>query len=434
MADTFINPYNFVRYDTDPERIKGQRDVIVHGHDKLAGNSGRLTCELRTLSHIFVGDSYERNRFYRIGSPQDQREFMLPGIPGSSIKGAIRSVAEAIASSCFSLISKMYKDKVHTNYERENCKLSISDKTGLCITCRLFGSSTDDENYNSFSGKVHINDALLSGYFNHLNNYEKIESDDMSILNVQNSLFYFVILRKHTLSGPKPHHEAFYVENKMIRGRKFYYHQNTLEKFYTEEQKETEIDRIQKIIKKRQEEKQNFPEKRIRIPKIPEFDNIELVNPNFVFTFTVDYHNLSNIELGLLCHALQLECNGRNNAGVAHKIGQGKPIGLGSSLIKIIKIEETPSPAERYKKLQNIISITDPDEIAGKINCWIGELESDQNSYFAEGWTDLQYILQYPPYNHAPIKYPSMDWFRSNSLVRLPTPDDVRNNSNMLME
>ncbi|MCG2826306.1 MAG: RAMP superfamily CRISPR-associated protein [Thermoplasmatales archaeon] len=69
-------------------------------------------------------------------------------IPGTSIKGAVRSVAEAISNSC--VIVKGNQEKLGIN----PCKFDLEKgKIQLCPACRIFGIT-------DYSGRVCISDAV----------------------------------------------------------------------------------------------------------------------------------------------------------------------------------------------------------------------------------------------------------------------------------
>lgn len=75
----------------------------------------------------------------------------------------------------------------------------------------------------------------------------------------------------------------------------------------------------------------------------PQFTPMAPVKKDAVFTGRVRFENLSPVELGALCFALDLL------PGLAHKLGMGKPLGLGSVRLKpTLYLEEK---AGRYSKL-----------------------------------------------------------------------------------
>ena len=67
-------------------------------------------------------------------------------IPGSSLKGAIRSIVEAISESCICKVSNRIRRAVPKNFTE--CR----QKERLCIACRMFGAM-------GFQGNVAIQDA-----------------------------------------------------------------------------------------------------------------------------------------------------------------------------------------------------------------------------------------------------------------------------------
>ena len=110
----FLNPYNFVRYLPHREVTSDNPDVQLMGqtepptHDRWIGLSGRITCQLETVTPLFVSDAEDKQvekemgakkkhfsyRFFRLG---DQK-----AIPASSLRGMVRSVFEAVTNSAFS--------------------------------------------------------------------------------------------------------------------------------------------------------------------------------------------------------------------------------------------------------------------------------------------------------------------------------------------
>lgn len=80
-VEKFINPYTFVPFPTSVDKSPPQ------GHEKLSpGNlSGRIAIEWRTITPIMLPQGWHRGRLI---------------MPGSSIKGAVRSLHETITGGC----------------------------------------------------------------------------------------------------------------------------------------------------------------------------------------------------------------------------------------------------------------------------------------------------------------------------------------------
>jgi CRISPR/Cas system CSM-associated protein Csm3 (group 7 of RAMP superfamily) len=306
-----MNPYDFVPIVEDKEPQKS-RPV---GHDKISGKSGLMDCKITTLKPFFIPrpmDEKERKKRKSI----DPQEYILntvngvPVIPGSSIKGVIRSVAEAAANSCVSKFTGGYRykhfgNKINVYYTLPNGFEECQYIEKLCITCRLFGFQSPEK---SFQGKVNISDAKARNGYKNLGRVTLTE-----------------------LLGPKPHHAAFYAlspGSNRIAGRKFYFHHK----------QDAHI---------------------LRSTKKPSHLN-STVNPieDAAFDFKVSFTNLTDDEYKLLLYSLFLEDR------VYHKLGYGKPAGLGSVRIEAEKLTlfDIDDIEKRYKK----ITADDRKEKSGK--------------------------------------------------------------------
>ena len=93
---TFVNPYNFVRID----RTKKHKTVDSTNTEKKL--SGVLHCSFETKTPLAIPDielgkidnvGHASYPFYRINE--------VPSVPGSSIRGMLRSVYETLTDSCF---------------------------------------------------------------------------------------------------------------------------------------------------------------------------------------------------------------------------------------------------------------------------------------------------------------------------------------------
>ncbi|MCK6561903.1 TIGR03986 family CRISPR-associated RAMP protein [candidate division KSB1 bacterium] len=130
----FLNPYNFVRFippsngkseissaDTavgsalkkkgyiQPQAgsTRSKEDLLLGKcppppHDRYIGVSGKIICLLETFSPLFISSAE------RIEHRQDHNAYEFfkidgkPAIPGSSLRGMLRSVFETVTNSCFS--------------------------------------------------------------------------------------------------------------------------------------------------------------------------------------------------------------------------------------------------------------------------------------------------------------------------------------------
>jgi len=148
-------PYDFVPFPKErPDRKKGA------GQDKLDARllSGTLELTLHTLTPVHVGSGY--SDFIKAGNQEylaalqaskpiredgtTRRRYL---IPGSSIKGAVRSIVEAITRSCIRITQGRHRPYIPQGYG--GC-MSVND---LCIACRLFGAQ-------DYQGHVSFEDAV----------------------------------------------------------------------------------------------------------------------------------------------------------------------------------------------------------------------------------------------------------------------------------
>jgi len=108
-----------------------------------------------------------------------------PVVPGSSLKGCIRSIVEAITPSCVR-ITRARRDQLP--HEAQGC----SRKESLCLACRMFGSL-------GYQGLVRFSDAVLT----------EGETE---------------ISAAPPLYMPRGRERRYYRDDQMVAGRKFYQH------------------------------------------------------------------------------------------------------------------------------------------------------------------------------------------------------------------
>lgn len=344
-----MNPYDFVRLSAGgPER----ESVILH--DRFAGLSGRIKCTLTGYTPIFIprprpesaSQGHERlamNR-NRAGAPM---------LPGTSLKGVIRNVAEAASASCFTLPDRLVYERSTVRYALPNAKYQRcpDDQGRLCPACRLFGVLNRGE---VFSGNVTVHDGVArDGY----------------------SLKSFTLA---VLGAPKPRHTAFYAQQPVgkaliVAGRKFYFH------------------RPQGPLERRLQDGQN--------------KTVEAVMPGAVFDFELEYSNLHAADLNLLLFALALWDD------TCHKIGMGKPVGLGSAKLRIAEVT-TLNRSARYQTLNGGWGEAMSD--AGLV-AWVDASVAPFRSSTAPNLQDLHRILRWNESAPDNIRYPDRNWFLDHS-------------------
>ena len=275
-----MNPYDFARIDwaRPPQRRKPNWHYQLVNRQK-ALYSGSLEIDIYAETPIFIADP--RN----VGAnPREAARSMYNAqkdyiIPGSSLKGMLRSVVEALGNGCLTLFDGDY-ERGRVDYTRQASSefQHCTTNTNLCIACRIFGMLKERQG-GVFLGKVNIGDACAQPDRAYL--YDAIYTD--------------------VLVEPKPRHAAFYLDEKgaRIAGRKFYFHHSP------------------------DEEPRSAKGPKVMGGK-PANRYIQPLDRDSGFHFHLDFTALEADEFGVLLLAILLEDEMR------HKIGYGKPLGLGS--------------------------------------------------------------------------------------------------------
>jgi CRISPR/Cas system CSM-associated protein Csm3 (group 7 of RAMP superfamily) len=176
-------PYDFV---TLPEGHIERKEPAGHAEYRGGTVSGVLRGVLvaRTPIHVASGqlEMTDDPRYPLVKA--HVRSAGRPVVPGSSLKGCIRSIVEAITPSCVR-ITRARRDQLPR--EVRGC----SRKESLCLACRMFGSL-------GYQGLVRFSDAVLTGG----------ETE---------------ISAAPTLYMPRKR-EGLYYRGQMVFGRKFYHH------------------------------------------------------------------------------------------------------------------------------------------------------------------------------------------------------------------
>ena len=160
MAEYFVNPYTFVSL-RDGKTI----NTVSPGDKKL---SGKIVCKLTAKTQLAIPDlkkgttpeGINKHPFFRVGGKAV--------IPGSSIRGVIRNVYEALTNSCMHINDKdddyfssrqnkekvgllAYEDKTFKLYEAERLRaMQYKDdlKTGDTVSYEV--ASSDDEDRSKY--------------------------------------------------------------------------------------------------------------------------------------------------------------------------------------------------------------------------------------------------------------------------------------------
>lgn len=340
-----MNPYDFVPIDWDKSPIRKPASP----HDKFSGMSGKIEGTITAETPVFIFDSPKRMRGAEPFITNQQGQHI---IPGSSLKGLFRSLVETVGNGCFLFFDRIYEDEdgnKNIDYTTELPEdLKKCETVDLCIACRMFGA-------------MHSSDMLSLGHVSF--------NDAVEVSICEHEAVYTI-----ALMGPKPRHEAFYLDPEQgIAGRKFYFHQPR------------------------------------GIPPAPQTktdynEHITPVNIGSQFTFSLQFTNLETLELQTLLYTLDLEQDMR------HKIGYAKPAGFGSVRFDITKLTLIDY-ANRYVANQGTTEYEGED---------LKTYASEQTQLFTGDTTSptlnaLRRIWRWDPNDTTSYRYPSQDWFDKNS-------------------
>ncbi|GBD08597.1 hypothetical protein HRbin22_00838 [Candidatus Thermoflexus japonica] len=127
------------------------------GHDRFRGLSGWMELEIEVVSdYLYVGSGQLELHSIQ-GGEQACYAFARRNqgliIPGTSLKGAIRSIVEAISNSCVRIAGR--SERIRSDAHK-GCEYKERDRETLCPACRLFGTT-------GYRGRVHFTDAVPVG-------------------------------------------------------------------------------------------------------------------------------------------------------------------------------------------------------------------------------------------------------------------------------
>lgn len=413
---SFINPYNFVRWLPAPAEDAAARTPLLGKaapppHDRYVGLTGRLRCVLVTATETFVSDSYgatartvkggKAHRTFRFFRDPDGR----PAVPGSSLRGAVRSVFEAASNSCF---LKVHHEAVHAKREGRDRKipyrLSVGDLVpehlrpctdggALCPACRTFGwvareaEAEPGRKAPAYRGRVRFGDAVF------LQEDALVQPEKPRTLPALSTprpgyVWFYLMEQSGRVSDGLDAEDAGYVPGNAIRGRKLYWHHEPVE----EEERIDATDQNRSIR--------------------------DWVRPEARAEFEVHFENLAPVELGALLWSLDLE------GEQVHRIGYAKPLGFGSVWITVTGVEVI-LPARYDAGAEEDWSPLSEAETGALKDCFrneMGERHARAPGEFLQlrNIADLCEVLAVAEHE-APVEYPRItphdkgfEWFEQN--------------------
>lgn len=356
QGETFWNPYRLV-----PVRDQIIRKTPVT-EEKFTGYCGSISCSLENLTLLFVGQNRQDNsRFLTC-----HQKFV---IGGSSLKGALRSLSELIGGGC-----------MVTNQQRQDQYKACHNADSLCITCRMFGMMERGKNARVHRGQVAISDALLRE--------DKPQTLRCEVL----------------LNNPKPTHRSFYL-NPLTDAyddscRKLYFHQPQ---------------RLADVLPRPEKLKDKAE------PKMA-------LKPGHHFDFMIQFNNLRDDEFALLLYVLVLENEVELEIGqgqhrrkvrgpLRHKLGLGKPLGLGSVQIVIECLTILNAPHQRFRSLTGAREVIyDGDELNSYLQGLIQPFREDVSPTMNQ----MRKMLVWDVNDPRDFHYPGYNWFKNPMNANTP--------------
>lgn len=441
MSINITSPFNFVTIDSN--ELKSDGEIFFNRYDD-GKYTGHIMIEIKPQKNLFIRGLNEA--FYKTGDKY--------AIPGSTIKGMLSQLIEAISFSK----PRVYQEKLIYQPVGDSIKLSTAnvpdDFAGI-----LFGADAKAQ------GKIYVEDAICD--------------------HIPDTRFSCRILK--ILQQPRPDKAEYYSEKnngkRYFKGFKFYWHRQdegfsyeisvnkeAFLQFFgssmalpeTELQRYIDTDKYKFNFKKiflknppaetdqllKKEKKlfemlkeflfstDNESDKKKQIHQT--IANVLTDTNGIVFTGRIRFENLNSTELGILLMALQLQ------EDCFHHIGMAKPYGFGRVKIGITTIFRSNRRA-RYENLfnsggeWNLSEKKITDEIQDLKNraaiFLLNELQLPQVGEFPEKsfWAidrmrDLCDLHKLNPYTvredlwNSETQYPGI----IKGKKRLPSVDDVR--------
>lgn len=255
-------------------------------------------------------------------------------------------------------------------------KKPCTSREKLCEACRLFGMIGKEKESNGIVSRIRITDATFEKGTNQIKTLAELGGPRPSYTPFYANVYpsNFTLIDKN---GRKKATVPEYDDGIKIRGRKYYWHSK------------------------------NFDEINRNIKKTKRNSTMELLN-NAVFHFQIYFDRITEEELKKLVWSVNFWENDKNG-NMCHKIGHGKPIGLGSVKIVIEEIKErTFSPENGYAIHDYIINYDEKEPMTDSITL-----------------QELKKICDFR--NCMNVSYPYVELPENNKLSREEIEEDNKN-------
>lgn len=383
-------PYNFVPIN-EKVVLAENEDASKYKffsfyNEKL--KTGYIDVKITTLGDVYIGQENKKNNFFNF--------LDMPCIPGSSLRGLIRTYVEILSFGKFGF----FEDRT-LHYRVKGNKKNYKNPISSClpkvwrefaskvdIAEAIFGRGNDLLNSNKIdpiTGRVYFNDCFLSMSCN--------ESLNIKQEQILVSSPHPTWVRHYIVQENIDELMDYNTENARIRGDKLYWHN-------------TEYDYLDNMDSEKNENNENMVKE------------LKPIKKDRVFKGRVRFENLTDVELGALLTALKLP------EGCHHKIGMGKPEGLGS-----IKIESDLFLSDRQDRYTSLLGdlekvSADKQEFSEAFKSYVLEKLNKKNEKFWElgRLKEFKTLLKYDnQIESEKIKYMNIEEFKEKKILPVAT-------------
>lgn len=360
IKETYWNPYRIIQ----GRPVTNRAAPITE--EKFNGLCGTISVKIENKTPLFIG-----------GSSNTHSPLLSNGkriIPGSSLKGVLRSIAEIVGGGCF-VAGKC--DALSSQY----CCNKVDN---LCICCRMFGAMERGSNARVHRGKVCIGEAKIED--------DITREDNFSVLLDNQGISHVPFYKRDDENNINP------------LSRKLYFHHTQI----------TDSDRVS--------------EKFMSVPADTSARawKIRALLPEHTFNFDVQFHNLTEDEFKLLLYSINLEENvsvtvaGEPKSGpMFHKIGNAKPFGMGSCKLTITKLVLLHEPSKRFTSLlQKPEFVYESEELVSFIKEKISSFFQVNDK--SDVMENLRKMMVWDAKDEKKFKYPSYSWFQKSENKNKP--------------
>jgi cold shock CspA family protein len=371
----FRNAYHFI-----PRAVGSDVPSFTPSHHHYVGLSGRITCTLTLEQPTVIGGT----RHSKAGDYSQLDPFLFkgqPAIPATSLKGLISSIAEAASLSRFRVLKdealtvrkamqpRQFPGTIHDYVDPALRPLSQAPGL-LSLAEQMFGFVVDGAKQagSAYAGHIRPSIGIIStapetGLYDEGEDWVRLkelsqpmkEWKDQHGNKFRNATPNFYFREKQGDSAAFVSKEDF-ANGKAgkyeIQGQKAYLHHLTGTDPDSHPWKMAASEEEDKATKNQQG--------RSITPAAERKTKARPLAKGLAFTFTLDFDNLSEEMLALLCFAL------RPTPAFRHKIGYGKPLGLGSVRIDPVELRFVDRAA-RYGTADIFADRAEPGENADAI-------------------------------------------------------------------